>query len=138
MNAMGHLDRLTHNSDDDVPISFSPEGTRIFFCRSSRMGVMDSDGSNAHDLGEGYRPALSADGRQIVFEDYACSRNWPHERRRLRPPGDLWFSPRLSEPTFTPDGAHVVFVEWPEWNGAGRIKILDIDSTKIELAPEIK
>ncbi len=139
MNADGtHLDRLTRNSDDDVPISFSPEGTRIFFCRSSRMGVMDSDGSNAHDLGEGYRPALSADGRRIVFEE-----------ARVRGIGlmnaggtglrTIYRSrSTISEPTFTPDGAHVVFVEWPEGHGAGRIKTVDVKTSEIEMIPEIQ
>ena len=68
MNADGtNQHRLTHNSDDDEPISFSADGTRIFFRRTRKTWVMDSDGSNAHDLGEGDEQAQSLDGRQIAF-----------------------------------------------------------------------
>jgi Tol biopolymer transport system component len=139
MNADGtHPHRLTHNSDDDVPICFSPEGTRIFFCRSWRMGVMDSDGANAHDLGDGFYPALSLDGRKMVFttaRDQGIGlMNFDGTGRRT-----IYRSRfRTSEPAFTPDGTHLVFVEWPEEHGAGSIRTLDIETTKTAPASEIK
>lgn len=139
MNADGtDPHRLTHNSDDDAPICFSPDGMRIFFCRAWRMAVMDSDGSNAHYFGDGYGLALSPDGRRIVFED-ARDRgiglmNTDGTGRRT-----IYRSrSRTSEPTFTPDGAGVVFVEWPEEHGAGGIKVLDLGTTETEPAPQIK
>jgi Tol biopolymer transport system component len=137
MNADGtDLRRLTNNSDDDAPICFSPDGTRIFFCRSWRMRVMDSDGANAHDLGDGFYPALSLDGRKMVFTPARergiglMSSDGTGRRTIYRSRF------RTSEPAFTPDGAHVIFVEWPERHGAGSIRTLDIETTKREPVSE--
>ncbi len=139
MNADGtDLQRLTHNSDDDVPISFSPDGTRIFFCREWRFGAMDSTGWNVQFFCDGFSPALSADGRTIVFQS---ARDRGIGLVDANGAGDrMVYRSRFgcSEPTFTPDGASVVFVEWPEEHGAGRIKILDLKTTATEPVHKIK
>ena len=44
---------------------------------------------------------------------------------------------RISEPTFTPDGTQVVFVDWPKEDGAGKIKMIDLETAKVETVPEI-
>jgi Tol biopolymer transport system component len=139
MNADGtNLRQLTNNSTDDAPIGFSRDGTRIFFCTLWRMGVMDSDGENADDLGDGFYPALSLDGRKIVFatgrdQDIGLMNSDGTGRRTI-----YRSRVRTSDPAFTPDGAHLIFVEWPEQHGAGRIRTLDIETTKTEPVSEIK
>ncbi len=133
--------RLTHNSDFDEPISFSADGTRIFFRRPSTAWVMDSDGSNIDALGEGGEQALSRDGRQIAFA--TLGREVDHGIGLMNADGTgrrvVYHSrTRISELAFTPDGAHVVFVEWSEGHGADRIKIVDVVTSKIEMIPEIR
>jgi Tol biopolymer transport system component len=139
MNADGtHLRRLTNNSDDDAPIGFSRDGTRIFFCSSWRIRVIDSDGANAHDLGDGFDPALSLDGRKMVFTPARGQgidlMNADGTGRRTVYRSRV----RTSEPAFTPDGARVVFVEWPEPHRGGSIRTLDIETTMTEPVSEIK
>ena len=142
MNADGTgQHRLTHNSDDDLPISFSADGTRIFFRTIWKTWVTDTDGSNVHDLGEGEGQTLSLDGRQLAFGTSERGRergvslmNADGSGRRVIYPSPV----AVSELSFTPDGAHVVFVEWPEVGGAGRIKIVDLVTSEIEMIPEIR
>ncbi len=133
--------RLTQNSDFDEPISFSADGTRILFRRARKAWVMDSDGSNVHDLGEGEEHAQSPDGRQIVFGTLgrgpdrgiglmnadSTARRVAYRSRNV-----------VSELTFTPDGAQVVFVEWAKGHGTERIKTVDLVTSKIEMIPEIR
>jgi dipeptidyl aminopeptidase/acylaminoacyl peptidase len=138
MNSDGtNQHRLTHNGEDDMPIAYSANGARIFFRVASRTLVMDSDGSNVQDLGQGHEQSLSLDGQRIVFDmiDRQIGiMNADGTGRRA-----IYQSPtRISNPIFTPDGAHVVFVEWPEIHGAGTIKILDLQTTKTETAPGIQ
>ncbi len=147
MNADGSDQRrLTHNRSWDEPLSFSPDGKRIFCYREDEYDkvpkfwgttILDVDGSNSRDIGEGFTPALSPDGRQIVFGTYEPGiglMNADGTGRRT-----IYRSRfNIGELTFTPDGAHIVFVEWPEEHGAGSIKILDLETTKTEMAPDIK
>lgn len=139
--------RLTRNLGWDGPVSFSSDGKQIFYyheqdepSRFRGISVMDVDGSNSRNLGEGSVPELSPDGRrivQIITSDY-------------RPTGVVLMSADGSgrriihrcdtvhtEPTFTPDGLHIVFVEWPEDRGAGSIVLLDLETSKLERVPKI-
>jgi Tol biopolymer transport system component len=142
MNADGTgQHRLTHNSDDDVPISFSADGSRLFFRRASRTWVVDSDGRNGQDLGEGYEQALSLDGRQVAFGTLERGRDHGVGVMNADGTGRRVIYPTrtaISELSFTPDGAHVVFVEWPDLHGAGRIKIVNVVTSEIGLIPEIR
>ena len=102
---------------------------------------MDSDGRNGQDLGEGYEQALSFDGRQIAFGTFEREReqgvgvmNADGTGRRVIYPTRT----AISELSFTPDGAHVVFVEWPDLHGAGTIKIVNLVTSKIGVIPEIR
>ena len=138
MNTDGTNQRcLTHNSDDDVPIAFSANGSRIVLQKAGRTWVMDPDGLNFHDLGQGHEQAVSLDGRRIVFA--TLDRRIGLMNSDGTGSGVIHRSrARISEPMFAPDGAHVVFVEWPEDHEAGRIKILDLETTKMETAPGIE
>ena len=140
--------RLTHNLGDDDPLSFSSDGKRIFYCRMSEYGtapmfkgvsVMDAEGTNSRDLGVGSTPALSSDMGRIVFITGRYGRavglmDADGTRRRTIHSCEFYHS----EPLFTPDGSHVVFVEWPEQHGAGSVKVLDLETSKIETAPVIE
>jgi Tol biopolymer transport system component len=74
---------LTRNSpDDDTQPAFSPNGSRIAF-RSDRQGggifVMNADGSSVTRLSEeGYNPAWSPDGKQILYAEEGILR--PEDR----------------------------------------------------------
>jgi Tol biopolymer transport system component len=141
MNADGTgQHRLTHNSVDDRPISFSADGSRIYFSRISSRWVMDSDGSNIYDLGEGQEQALSLDGRRIAFETFGgIDRGIGVMNADGTGPRVIYPSrTAVSELSFSPDGALVVFVEWPEVHGAARIKIVDLVTSEIEMIPEIQ
>jgi Tol biopolymer transport system component len=137
MNADGtQLHRLTRNSDDDVPIGFSGNGARIIFRKAWRTYAMDLDGSNVRDVGQGLEQALSLDGRRIVFATLdrqigVMNTHGTDSRVIYRSRA------RIGEPKFTPDGTQVVFVEWPKVHGAGRIKMLDLETTKVETIPEV-
>src|SRR5262245_10804949 len=78
---------LTADSDeDDWMAAFSPDGSRIAF-RSERDGggvfLMDADGGNLRRLtNEGFNPAWSPDGREIVYATSAA--NSPHSRNNAR------------------------------------------------------
>ena len=66
--------------------AFSPDGSRIAF-RSERDGggvfLMDADGGNLRRLtNEGFNPAWSPDGREIVYATSAA--NSPHSRNNAR------------------------------------------------------
>lgn len=61
--------RLTFSEQfDDVP-SFSPDGSRMAYEHDGVVWVMNSDGSNQHQVGwyYTYRPSWSRDGRRLVF-----------------------------------------------------------------------
>jgi TolB protein len=144
MNADGtDQHRITHNLYADLPISFSPDGKRVFYFRDETQGrflgasVMDADGSNSRDLGQGYTPALSFDCRRILLllpTGGLALMNSDGTGSRLIHPSKRY----LSDPTFSRDGSLVVFAEWPDDPpDAARIKILDIASSKIETAPPI-
>jgi len=146
MNADGNdQHRLTHNRSDERPISFSPDGKRIFFYREDEYdkvpkfwgtSIMDSDGANPRDIGEGFDPALSPDGRRIVFGTYDPGIGLMNAEGTAR--GVIYLCRSLpGELTFTPDGKHVVFVELPRDNGPGRIKILDLETLTVEAVPNI-
>lgn len=140
--------RLTHNLYSDTPICASLDGKRLFYWRSDDyekknrfegISVMDADGANSRNLGEGWTPAFSPDVRQVAFITGAFG----HEVGLMNTDGTGRRTIHSckhyhSEPTFTPDGSHLVFVEWPEEHGAGRVIIQSIGTSKVEPVPSIK
>ena len=72
---LGQVDRfVTHNSDYDAPVSFSADGKLVYFRDADRISVMGTHESKPRKLAKGYTPAISADGRRIVFGVYKPKR----------------------------------------------------------------
>jgi Tol biopolymer transport system component len=138
--------RLTHNLGSDQPGFFTANGKQLIYHREDELdrvpyfwgiAVMDADGANSRDLAEGFTPALSPDGRRVVFGTYQRSidvMNTDGTGRRTICRSR--FLPQ--DPTFTPDGSHVVFDDWPEEHGAATIKIIELETSKIESVPRIE
>jgi Tol biopolymer transport system component len=153
MNADGKDQRrLTNNLGVDTPLCFSQDGKQIFYYRQDEYGkvppfqglsVMGEDGSNSRDLVQGYQPAVSPDRRRFAFITFGPMQGLPEpgvglinadgtDRRTV-----YTSYARPTEPAFALDGSTIVFVEWPDEHGAGRIKILDLQTSKVEAVPKI-
>src|SRR5262249_32453812 len=109
---------------DDWMAAFSPDGSRIAF-RSDRNGggvfVMDADGGNLQCLiKEGFNPAWSPDGREIVYATSAA--NSPHSRNtddsqlwvvnattRERRHIDIGPGRDAVQPSWSPNGARIAY-----------------------------
>jgi Tol biopolymer transport system component len=112
------------DNDDDWMAAFSPDGSRIAF-RSERndggIFLMDADGGNLRRLTEeGFNPAWSPDGREIVYGTSLA--NSPHsrdnarsqlmvvnvetrERRRI----DIGSGKDAVQPSWSPNGARIAY-----------------------------
>jgi eukaryotic-like serine/threonine-protein kinase len=116
---------LTADSDeDDWMAAFSPDGSRIAF-RSERDGggvfLMDADGGNLRRLTkEGFNPAWSPDGKEIVYATSAA--NSPHARNnarsrllainvetRERRLIDIGSGKDAVQPSWSPNGARIAY-----------------------------
>lgn len=112
---------LTENSNAaDTQPAFSPDGERIAF-RSERepsgIYVMGATGENARRIGDGYHPAWSPDGKEIVVStqqrdmpnvrNYSLSQLWiinaeTGAKRRL-------IEMDAMQPAWSPDGKRIAF-----------------------------
>jgi eukaryotic-like serine/threonine-protein kinase len=116
---------LTADSDeDDWMAAFSPDGSRIAF-RSERDGggvfLMDADGGNLRRLtNEGFNPAWSPDGREIVYA--TAPANSPHARNNARSQLkavnvetrerrliDIGSGKDAVQPSWSPNGARIAY-----------------------------
>ena len=108
---------------------WSPDGGKVFFQQDSYICVMNSDGSNAQKLTEGWNFILSPDGGKILFlfapQGYSGELNtrwWLMEsdgsNKRKLPP--------LNNPIFNPDGSKICYYRFhptgyywvlQEWRG---------------------
>lgn len=103
----------TTNFTVDQSPSWSPDGTRIFYSHFGELSVINADGTGATSLGvSGQQPALSPDGRQIVFMTYVsgvttimiADASGANVRPLTTPPAGGDQMPRWS-----PDGRRIVF-----------------------------
>ncbi len=112
------------SNEDDWMAAFSPDGSRIAF-RSERDGggvfLMDADGGNLRRLTkEGFNPAWSPDGKEIVYATSAA--NSPHARNnarsrllainvetRERRLIDIGSGKDAVQPSWSPNGARIAY-----------------------------
>ena len=122
----GNQRRLTNNRHHDGSPSWSPDGKRIVFVSerdgNSEIYVMDADGRNQHNLTNNLSsdssPSWSPDGNRIAFDSNRDGRfNWEiyvmdtdggnQQNLTNHPDDDGWPDDRY--PSWSPDGAHIVF-----------------------------
>lgn len=138
VNADGsHLIRLT-KGEHRVP-AFSPDGRKLVFQSGRSIVVMDSDGSNPRELGEGDHPAWSPDGTKIAFD-----RNGEENSRQIVVMNADGSNPiSLTEdwaqalhPTWSPDGTLLAFVSNRE--GESEIFVMNADgSNPVNVSDEL-
>ncbi len=120
------LTRLTSHSDHDIPMDFSPDGSRIVFLRAEAgsnpptgsLYVVNVDGTGLHRITPpeiAVGPARwSPNGEWIVFSDSSIEPRSPI--RIVRPDGTglrkVFEDPKggtATAPTFSPDGHRIMF-----------------------------
>ena len=146
----GNQRRLTNNRLHDGSPSWSPDGKRIVFV-SNREGngeiyVMDADGGNqqnlTNNLSSDSSPSWSPDGKRIAFDSDRDGRfNWEiyvmdadgGNLQRLTNNPDDDGHPDDRHPSWSPDGAHIVFSTRREghvvhnWDITYEIYVMDAD-----------
>jgi len=126
---------------DDTAPAISPDGERIAF-RSTRDGggifVMGSTGESVKRLtSEGYDPAWSPDGAQIVYSTEDGQNPWSREgngRLRVVPasggePRDLATDGDAVQPSWSPDGRRIAYWGLGAASGQRDIKTVAADGS---------
>jgi eukaryotic-like serine/threonine-protein kinase len=124
------IDLTPDSPADDTAPALSPDGERIVF-RSTRDGgglfVMGSTGESVKRLTtEGYDPAFSPDGTQVVYSTEDGQNPWSREGQgRLRivlasggEPRDLATDGDAVQPSWSPDGRRIAY--WGLGAGSGQ------------------
>jgi hypothetical protein len=129
--------------------SWSPDGSKIAyesglddFTTTSHIFIMDADGSNKIELGNGYRPSWSPDGNKIVYKNFVNSNGqifvmnkdgtgkkqltfttgfYDTEKIRKENPGQYIIDPASTIyfynefPSWSPDGAKIAFKSFRDY-----------------------
>ena len=132
----GNVKQLTKGKEGSRIPSWTPDGKKIVFCRfvagGSGIFIMDGDGSNAQQIGkdDGWDPAVSPDGKQILFTSrrkgdgfrvYVMDldgRNTRELTTNANPIGYVY-------PSWSPDGRKIAFTD--STGGGLEIFVVDAD-----------
>jgi serine/threonine protein kinase/Tol biopolymer transport system component len=113
--------------DGDDGLSWTPDGRLVFSSYDggqSDLWVMNADGSNRQRItSDAYldqAPAVSPDGRYIVFESYRRKGNVPNLWRMDLDGGNLKELTSVEDqtPHISPDGRQVVYASWQQSQGS--------------------
>ena len=114
-----HRRVLTRVGRDDSDPSWSANGRTIAFSfyngRRTRVGLLDLRSGRVQDLGDGFNPDWSPDGRKLVFldaenfDDLVIMDVDGSNRRRLNLPQAVGIADN-TDPAWSPDGQEIAFV----------------------------
>jgi len=111
---------------------WSPDSSQIVFGNGSIVTI-DTDGTNATQLGEGYHPDWSPNGDKVAFGRFDGSHYYVHT---MNVDGsNLTQLTRGEFPSWSPDGSQIVFartrIGWPCCVSAYDIFVMDADGSNL-------
>ncbi|MFC1629126.1 TolB family protein [Gemmatimonadota bacterium] len=134
MNSDGSSARNLTNTllEQELWPSWSPDGSRIFFCRGGDIYVVGVNGSGLSQLTTGtdwdYSPSCSPDGTTITFNRYSQIFLMDLDGSNIRQVVYVFEGSSSDwEPVFSPDGSQIIFVR-SESNGS-RLMIVNVDGS---------
>ena len=109
----------------------SPDGRSLVFGAADYLWQQPLDGGEAERLFDGsavgWAPAFSPDGRQLAFVRRRFERDevavFDFESRQIR---TVASGPLLSDPSWSPNGQRLIFVERPE-TGRSRVMVVNVN-----------
>ena len=130
----GEATQITSGPRDDFEPSWSPDGQTIAFTSvigdNSRIDVVNRDGNERTQLGDGGGPEWSPTGNEIAFisdekdnlDIYLMASDGSQQRRLTTNAADEY------GPTWSPDGKHLAF--FSERDGDSELFVMNADGTR--------
>ncbi len=113
----GGLERLTTSSQDQTPLSWSPDGRFLAFGSEGGIWILPRDGDRKPRLllSNAWGARFSPDGRWLAYRSWESGRDEVYVRPFPGPGGKWQISTRGGfSPRWSGDGGKVFYMEWSE------------------------